>query len=200
MIEGQNGIAIENPCIVEVDVRWMVRTSSNGDNNLLRPDRWTVFHFDRIGVDKPRVTGDHFDVVATVKLLPHRFLFRAHRGGCFGQLGDGRVGFDAAVNQQWIVKRFRQTKDGESKCLTGDRAPVSAAAANLFITLNEDDPFPLLGQLHGRSFTTRARANHYHVCFDICHRFNYACRQVNYDFRPCFSGADDFWQFEVANL
>lgn len=107
--------------------------------------------FDVVGIHQPRAAEQQLDAVALVVAVARAHLLRDDGVGGAQQVGEFDLDLVDRVLEQGIAAVVRQHLDVVAQRLAGDGPPMRAAPAHLAVSLDDGDPLPGLGELHGRT-------------------------------------------------
>ena len=163
----QDGVAVADALVTEVDIGRMVRPGARGNHDVTarQAHRLAVrrLHLERVCIDERRLSREDRHAVALVEAMTARYLRLDHLVGTREQLRVRQPRGVAELAQQRIATHVVQDLRGMAQGLAGDGAPVGAAAADFVVTLHQRDGAMVLGCGHGRALARGAAADHDYV-------------------------------------
>src|SRR5690349_17531446 len=163
----QNGIAVANALVREINLGRMVRTRPRRDHDVLTAQVNRLagrrLYFQRIRIQELRFAEEHRDAIAFIEPAPTRHLRFDHLGRRGEQLRIGELRGVAKFTEQRIATQVMQGFDGVSQGLAGNGAPMSAAAADFEIPLDYRHAAMTLRRRQSRAFTRRAAADYHYI-------------------------------------
>src|SRR5690606_16443400 len=173
VVQAQDGIAVEDARVVEIDVFGPLGPRAGGADEVLRGQlsdpAAAGIELYGMGVEEARAPLQHRDVVAGVETGPQADLaaddgFRPAHDLWEGQpLGRGRRA------EQGIGVVLHHAPHGMAQRFGGDGAPVGRAATNFTMALDDGDPLAILRQFHGGAFAAGSAADDDRVEYRLFH-------------------------------
>ena len=149
--------------MVEDNVRGMVGAGAGGDDEVFRPQHLRAAfrpgHLDMVVIDEACLTKDDIHPVAVIVAVTGADLGLDDVVRGPDQVGELHFHLVESMLKQGVAPVIGQHLDGVAQGLTGNGAPVGAAAPHLVVGLDHGDLLARLAELHGGAFTRRSGAD-----------------------------------------
>ncbi len=173
VVEVQDGVAIEDARVFEVNIVGPVRPRARGDDSVLERHLLmtivrAVINVQRVLVEEFAFADKHINSVAFVEARPHVGLLSDDLAGRFSQIREAQ-GFSLRVSEAGIRLKVGHPEDGMPQRLAGNRSPVRATSANQVEAFHHGDPFAKLYSLHSRPFAPGPSADDDNIVIKCVH-------------------------------
>ena len=165
--KAEDGVAVVNPRMVEVDIQRTIRTRTGGNHHLLGDHGFHhpigAHHLNGLGVGKAGGTTEHIDAIARVVTGARTDLLGDHPLGAFQHIGKGEPARLTDLAEQRIGVVLHDLPYRVTQGLGRDSAQMRAVAAHQATVIDHRHLAPGLGRIHGRPLARRAGTQHHHV-------------------------------------
>ncbi|MNC13758.1 hypothetical protein D3C75_615120 [compost metagenome] len=165
--EVEDGVAVVDPRMAEVDIGRTVGTRAGGHHHLLGHQLFhhavVGHHLDGVLVGETGGTEEHVDAIACIVASARGDLLVDHQLGALQHIGEGEPARLADLAEHRIGVELQNLADRMTQGLGGNGAQVRAVATNQLAAIHHRHLAPALGGAHRRPLACRARAQHHHV-------------------------------------
>ncbi|MNY10312.1 hypothetical protein D3C86_1432830 [compost metagenome] len=176
MAEAEDGVAIVDTRMVEIDVRRAIRTRTGGDDDVLGHQFLDhavgADHFDGLLVGEAAGAEEHVDAVTGVVAGTRSDLFGDDFLGAFQHVREREPARLTNGPEHRVGVELHDLPHRVTQCLGRDGAQVSAVAADLATAIDHRHLAPCLGGVHCRAFPCRAGTQHHHVVVVDSHAYS----------------------------
>ena len=176
MAEAEDGVAIVDTRVMEIDVGRTIRARTGGDDDVLGHQFFHhavgADHFDGLLVGETAGTEEHIDAVTGVVAGARGDLLGDHFFGAFQHVREREPARLTNGPEHRVGVELHDLPDRVTQCLGRDGAQVSAVAADLATAIDHRHLAPCLGGVHCRAFPRRAGTQHHHVVVVDSHAYS----------------------------
>src|SRR5690606_34231556 len=167
VVELQDGVAVIDPRMVEIDVRRTIRARTRGDDDLLgdqsihRP--FGVHQFDGMGIGETALAEKQIDTVARIVAVA-----RTHLAGddflcTFEHIREGEIPWLADHTEDRVGVELNDLLDRVAQRLGWDGAQMDAVTAHHVAFLDHRYPAPILRRVNRSTLTRRACTQYHYI-------------------------------------
>ncbi|MNF54779.1 hypothetical protein D3C84_362190 [compost metagenome] len=184
MTEGENGIAVIHPRMMEVDVCRTIGTRAGSNDDLLGHQLFHhaigADHFDGLLIGEAARAEEQIDAIARVVTRARGHLLGDHPLGAFQHIGEGKPARLADLTKHRVGVELHDLPHRMAQRLGRDSAQVGAVATDLATAIDHRHLAPRLGGVHCRTLTRRARTQHHYVVVVDRHVYSFRSNRSAY--------------------
>ncbi len=175
--EAEDGVAVIDARVVEVDVGRAVRARASGDDDVLGVELFhhtvRADHFDGLLVGEAAGADEHVHAVTRVVAGARRYLLGDDLLGAFQHVREREPARLADGTEHRVGVELHDLPHRVTQCLGRDGAQVGAVAPDLATAIDHRHLAPCFGGVHCRTFSGRAGTQHHYVVVVDSHAYSF---------------------------